>query len=215
LIEARQVSAANMANGVRQIVFLRWVDPIRALVDKARGGEAVVAECDSDDDIGYQAARDSFTDDFTDPPQHIGPILCGPLGIIPIHEGNIPSRLFNFWVGHTNFDVRDCTAQIAAVPGVEDLNVWTRYRFRVCIGKMFDEGEVLSDIEKTAQCGEITQDGRMSAITNTVRRMYKHWAVYQMPNGKFEIVSGETRKEVDEKGGQYAAFAKRAVFSWQ
>ena len=67
----------------------------------------------------------------------------------PVTE-KIPSgKIFNFWVGHTNFDItRNIQQVISSVTGVEILDVFTRYRFRIAVAKAFKDRNVMNDISK-------------------------------------------------------------------
>jgi hypothetical protein len=68
------------------------------------------------------------------------------------------SMLSNFdcWIGHTNFNItpkiRD---QLNKVEGVEILKIFSRYRFFVGIGQMFDFQDVRHYIESKVIKGEI------------------------------------------------------------
>jgi hypothetical protein len=74
-------------------------------------------------------------------------MLVTPMGMIPYTENMAASNIFNFWVGHTNFDIcDDIAALIEESEGVETLDIFTRYRFRVGIGKVFDDGKVMRNI---------------------------------------------------------------------
>jgi hypothetical protein len=62
---------------------------------------------------------------------------------------------FDCWIGHTNFDVtHSIKEKLDRVPGIELLKIYSRYRFFVGIGQMFDFTKVRNDIEK-AITGEI------------------------------------------------------------
>lgn len=59
------------------------------------------------------------------------------------------SKIFNFWVCHSNFNIDDkCVDIIEICEGVETLEVISRYRFRISIGRIFDDGEVMRLINK-------------------------------------------------------------------
>lgn len=76
-------------------------------------------------------------------------IIYTPMGIIPYNEYTASSKIFNFWVGHTPFSITaTITHIIETTDGVETLDVFTRYRFRVGIGKVFKETEVMQSINK-------------------------------------------------------------------
>jgi hypothetical protein len=76
--------------------------------------------------------------------------ISTPMGIIPYTENTASSKIFNFWVGHTNFNITHFISDlIEKCNGVESLDVFTRYRFRIAIGKAFDESDVKSEITDT------------------------------------------------------------------
>ena len=56
---------------------------------------------------------------------------------------------FDCWIGHANFDItKEIKSKLNKTEGVELLKVFSRYRFFVGIGKMFDFKEVRKNIEK-------------------------------------------------------------------
>jgi len=57
---------------------------------------------------------------------------------------------FDCWIGHTNFNITTSIKnKLNEVDGIEVLNVVSRYRFFIGIGKMFQFSDVRKDIEKT------------------------------------------------------------------
>jgi hypothetical protein len=55
---------------------------------------------------------------------------------------------FDCWIGHTNFDITPPIKNILdSVPGIELLKIYSRYRFFIGIGKMFDFTDVRKIIE--------------------------------------------------------------------
>jgi hypothetical protein len=74
-------------------------------------------------------------------------VMSTPMGIIPITENTASGKIFNFWTGHTNFNITKKVASlIEDTDGVECLDIYTRYRFRVAIGKAFDDSKVMREI---------------------------------------------------------------------
>ena len=74
-------------------------------------------------------------------------VMATPMGIIPITENTSSSKIFNFWMGHTNFSITHRVAEIIEeTEGVETLDVFTRYRFRIAIGKVFTDSSVMKNI---------------------------------------------------------------------
>ena len=70
--------------------------------------------------------------------------IATPMGIVTYNELTAPGNLFNFWVGHTNFNLsKKIVKKIEESEGVEILDVFTRYRFRIGIGKCFSDSETM------------------------------------------------------------------------
>jgi hypothetical protein len=67
--------------------------------------------------------------------------------VIPYDETSSIGYAFNFWIGHTNFDLSSkLSTIIEKTNGVETLDVFTRYRFRIGIGQLFNSSDVMSNI---------------------------------------------------------------------
>lgn len=55
---------------------------------------------------------------------------------------------FDCWIGHTNFDITHSIKNtLNKIPGVEILKIFSRYRFFIGVGKMFDFKDVRQYIE--------------------------------------------------------------------
>ena len=122
---------------MREIQWEKWNDPILNTVNRAK-------EIRNDNNEEDRPYHDSYEQMETG----TGPAIIGPIGIIPINESNVPSKLFNFWMGHTNFNITHAIKQqISNVEGVESLDIFTRYRFRLGIGQAFREEKVKNSIE--------------------------------------------------------------------
>tara|TARA_R100000963_G_scaffold34929_1_gene30246 strand:- start:1798 stop:2247 length:450 start_codon:yes stop_codon:yes gene_type:complete len=77
---------------------------------------------------------------------HIKSIMT-PFGIMPLTEQSLASQYFKFWVGHSNFKLTDKVYNVVGnTPGVETLDILTPYRFRIAIGKMFVDRDVMSTV---------------------------------------------------------------------
>lgn len=130
-----------------KILWFPWSDPLAPLVDRDPPEE------DEDDPEYHEALRKwgrrhrrkrkGGEEGFE------GDVLVGPHGAIPLHESNLPSTLFNFWLMHTDFSITWRVLNILErIDGVETLDVFTRYRARIGIGKAFDDKAVRAAIEK-------------------------------------------------------------------
>ena len=74
-------------------------------------------------------------------------VIATPMGMIPLNDNTASNKIFNFWVGHTNFDITHHIGHIIELTdGVETLDIFTRYRFRIAVGKAFDDSIVMRQI---------------------------------------------------------------------
>lgn len=120
----------------KSIIWEKWVDPFGKDEEESRW-----MDYDSEDTIDT-----SYEDDIVDHNKVNNPIrvIASPLGLIPYNEYTAPSKIFNFWVGHTNFNITaNVQSLIEECAGVEILDVFTRYRFRIAVGKCFIDSEVM------------------------------------------------------------------------
>jgi hypothetical protein len=77
------------------------------------------------------------------------PMIATPMGLIPMTEHTRAGKLFNFWTAHTNFPItQEIKDIIDRTDGVETLDIFTRYRWRISIGKAFNSPEVKSNLMK-------------------------------------------------------------------
>lgn len=122
------------------IIWEKWVDPLGL---------------DEENTISYE--NDEYDDeDFSDYNNQknrkiIKEIKCKymvtPLGMIPYNEHTASGKIFNFWTGHTNFGItQEVFDIIENTDGVETFDVFTKYRFRIGIGKAFKDSEIMRNI---------------------------------------------------------------------
>ena len=110
---------------------------------------------DLDDELDPEDLEDLGLDGLGQMQPMIRSIMT-PFGILPLTEQSLASRHFKFWVGHTNFMLGDGNKTgteefeklIGSVLGVETVDVLTSYRFRIAIGKMFKDRDVMDNIKK-------------------------------------------------------------------
>tara|TARA_R110000824_G_C14876666_1_gene642896 strand:+ start:45 stop:509 length:465 start_codon:yes stop_codon:yes gene_type:complete len=80
---------------------------------------------------------------------HIRSIVT-PFGILPLTEQTKASSHFKLWVGHSNFKLtEDFYKVIGQQPGIEALDILTPYRFRIAVGKMFTDRDVMKGVRDT------------------------------------------------------------------
>ena len=125
-----------------QIIWEKWVDPFGE-----NTGEHKWHQYDDDDDNESSSAFEEQIEKKLPKPVRV---ISTPLGIIPYNEHTASSKIFNFWIGHTNFDIsQEISDIIEKCRGVELLDIFTRYRFRIGIGKCFpSDGGVKLEIQQ-------------------------------------------------------------------
>ena len=80
---------------------------------------------------------------------HIRSIVT-PFGVLPLTEQTRASHYFKLWVGHSNFKLtEDFYRVIGQQPGIEALDILTPYRFRIAVGKMFTDRDVMKGVRDT------------------------------------------------------------------
>ena len=92
--------------------------------------------------------EESFSEEeaFKESISHIQSIIT-PFGIMPITEQNRGSTYLKLWVGHCNFKLtEDFYKIIGREVGVEALDILTPYRFRIAVGKMFVDRNVMKAV---------------------------------------------------------------------
>lgn len=97
----------------------------------------------NDDDEEY------WDDDCEDTEPHRGNmrVVVTPMGAIPLVEQSSPNKVFNLWVAHTNFNITPEVAHVVEnTEGVETLDIFSRYRMRIGIGKMFNTKDTIRSI---------------------------------------------------------------------
>lgn len=120
------------------IIWQKWFDPFGGDEETVDNTEILDSQEDYEDknDDAYPVLNHNLVR-----------AIATPMGLIPYTENTSASKIFNFWIGHTNFDItKKISDTIEQVRGVETLDIFTRYRFRIAVGKAFDASAVMKDI---------------------------------------------------------------------
>lgn len=116
-----------------KIVWEKWQSPLRSI-------DATIPE-HTEDEEDYEIEQEPFNEN------HKINAIITPVGLIPMNEHTDCDKIFNFWTGHCNFNLTaNISKIIESVEGVETLDIFTRYRFRVSIGKAFVDRNVMNNI---------------------------------------------------------------------
>jgi len=125
------------------IIWEKWQDPFLP--------DHFISPENFDEDINDEDIEDYLEENPEDPIEQKRAfrttMILTPMGMLPYTEKTACSSIFKFWVGHTNFSI---TSPIESIinesSGVEALDIFTRYRFRIAVGKAFKDSEVMNYI---------------------------------------------------------------------
>tara|TARA_R110002020_G_scaffold46539_21_gene132407 strand:- start:2023 stop:2505 length:483 start_codon:yes stop_codon:yes gene_type:complete len=76
--------------------------------------------------------------------------IMTPFGVMPVGESTLASAKFKFWTGHTNFKLQKLHLDIIDndCEGVESVDILTPLRFRISIGKLFRDRDVMFEVRE-------------------------------------------------------------------
>ena len=125
-------------------------------------------------------------------------LVTTPMGMYQLHDKMSIMNQFDCWMGYTNFDItKSVQDSLERVEGVELLNVMSRYRFFLGVGKMFKFSNVRKLIEESVHCSPLDQDTRESVnIIKDSISSDRYWTIFVSQSG--EISYASTNKEADE-----------------
>jgi hypothetical protein len=136
-----------MINNDNIIIWQKWIDPFGRDDDVVPEEFANYTEPSVDEEKEEEEKIKEFVVEKTI--KYGIKVIATPMGVIPVNDNTSSGKIFNFWMGHTNFDITKKVAEtIESTDGVESLDVYTRYRFRISIGKAFNDSFVMRDINK-------------------------------------------------------------------
>jgi hypothetical protein len=142
-----------MSNENHSIIWQKWFDPF-GLDDNIDIPETDILEEEFSNYISPDEPYDENSniinnENYLEQKKFKGKVkvIATPMGIIPLNDNTASNKIFNFWLGHTNFDITHHIARVIELTdGVETLDVFTRYRFRIAVGKAFDDSVVMREI---------------------------------------------------------------------
>ncbi len=189
----------------RKITYMYWQNPFDP--ENEEWVEENVAK-------GYDKDKPWEPEDSRErEPHKVRPVLLTPSGYIPLSPYYDFNKRFEFWMGHTNFDIDDDVADaIEKTPGVVILDIVNRYEFRFAVGRLFKGAEVKAAICETLHAvpprkGEINPlDIRLPKeirdkldTLEKYTREYEMWTVYVLPNGEIDLAVSNDKTEFDHK----------------
>ena len=164
---------------------------------------------------------DDEDDDDDDSPEEISlPIITQmkqtPMGLIPDIK-TYALRTYELWIANTDFDITHKEVfLIKSVPGVEILQILSRYRFIIGIGKLFRFAGVKQEInrvlcretskliktivEDAAIVSEFLPDDIARSVNKqfeNLTKLHNYVAILVLPNGEEDIVTSNDLSEFE------------------
>ncbi len=125
-----------------KIIWEKWTDPFGENIEETKWNNYDDEDLDEESEL---LDNELLKSKMSKPVK----VIASPLGLIPYNEYTASSKIFNFWVGHTNFNITPRIAKIIETcDGVELLDIFTRYRFRIGIGKCFNDSDIMNQISE-------------------------------------------------------------------
>ena len=206
------------------IVWEKWVDPLNTNIDEVEYPGYI--EPNEDKNYEFLSTDPDFEskmspeqeEEYAENDKHIiyNPtrIVSTPHGFVSLTEHSFASKHFDFWTMHYN---RDITEQILNAvekcPGVETVNVISRYRIRIGFNRILNQAngfnltEIKQGVEKAVRAGGGSEaqsqhnnydekishfpDGVKKEIENIIQNHFSdkdNWLIYVLPNGKIEYI---------------------------
>jgi hypothetical protein len=141
-----------MLHDTYKIVWQKWIDPFGQDQEESISLDYENENPDLSSSVYSRLDKNEETTDDEDEfliKKRSIKVIASPMGLIPYNEHTASGKIFNFWLGHTNFDITINVSKIIEnTDGVEALDIFTRYRFRVAIGKCFGASETMVRIQE-------------------------------------------------------------------
>jgi hypothetical protein len=184
----------------RKLIFSFWKSPLRP--DDEYGPESEYVDPRVDDD------------EHESGDENIRVAIPTPVGLVAVQPYADMTRAFDFWIGNTNFDVTpEVERLIEACPGVESLEILTRYRFRIGIGLVFDSGEVRAELRRLLldEAFEPSEENpfgydlapdmreRVDVVRKAASEENPFWALIVLPNGNVDYLRGPDKEVVKSR----------------
>lgn len=141
----------------------------------------------------------------------IGKLVQTPLGIFRDDNTFHPLRGLPIYMAHLNFPVMESMIEILnKVPGIEAFQVKGRYRLLFVFAKMFDEDEIMENIESSLgikaedlSIMDNEEDNLPEKAKDILRDVQRHiesehWIVYIFPNGKYKLLNLNSSDELSK-----------------
>tara|TARA_R100001244_G_scaffold91110_1_gene69035 strand:- start:3082 stop:3699 length:618 start_codon:yes stop_codon:yes gene_type:complete len=178
----------------KKIAWERWDEDV---IEQEIVEEFYSDQLDQEDEDGVVENAITFL-------EKIPSLVTTPMGMYQLHDKMNIMNQFDCWMGYTNFDITESVREvIEKTKGVELLNIMTRYRFFLGIGKLFDFSDVRREIEESLRGDSSLDDDTEETVTEETVEMIRdnlssdrYWAIFVCKSG--EILYTSTNEDDDE-----------------
>ena len=149
-------------------------------------------------DLGQEDDDEEAVEDALAFLQRIPSLVTTPMGMYQLHDKMNIVNQFDCWMGYTNFDITKSVQEaLENIEGVELLNIMTRYRFFLGVGKLFEFPDVRKLIESSLCDSRLDENTEESvAMIKEDISSDRYWAIFVTQSG--EILYASTNKDSDE-----------------
>ena len=136
-------------------------------------------------------------------PMMPSPRIRTPLGVFSIDDPLRPSKMFDCWIGHTNFDITsEIAMELEEIPGIEAFKVLSRYRFFIGVAQLFDFRDVRETVQdiiggESSSIKSAMDDIEVIEVLKTQLMEFKRWAVFCSRDGFIDYIA--TNEEEDQE----------------
>ena len=136
-------------------------------------------------------------------PMMPAPRIRTPLGVFSIDDPLRPSKMFDCWIGHTNFDITsEIAMQLEEIPGIEAFKVLSRYRFFIGVAQLFEFRDVRETVQdiiggESSSISTGMDDVEVIEVLKTQLMEFKRWAVFCSRDGFIDYIA--TNEEDDQE----------------
>mgnify|MGYP003435652718 CR=1 FL=1 len=133
-------------------------------------------------------------------------LVSTPVGYMMAASGWNPLANRIMYIANTNFTLtEDSIKLLSIVPGIEHITVLSPYSFVVIVGIMFDDNEVIKDVEDTLDVvyvdvnDYIDENSPLAEILKPILKRVSesnYWMIYVFPNGKVLEKLYETKEDL-------------------
>ena len=129
------------------VYWEKWVDAYESDVEAGDPMQQEIEGLQEEFGVSFESFEE---EQISEMPMKTIQTIFTPFGVLPLTEQSLASSYFKFWVGHTNFRItQPFNTIISNTEGVESLDIFSPYRFRISVGKMFRDRDVMNGIKKS------------------------------------------------------------------